>query len=145
MSDLSPRWEALIHSSVAAVILYVTLIVLIRAFGQRALAKWNAFGLVVTVALGSAIATGILSAQVSVLQSAVALTLLLILQLTFAAIHTRWPRFRNIFNPPPEIIFRHGNFIAAKMQRHRIAEQDVRAAVRSRGIDRIEDVDALYR
>ena len=29
------------------------------------------------------------------------------------------------------------------MKRHRIAEQDVRAAVRSRGIDRIEDVDAV--
>jgi uncharacterized membrane protein YcaP (DUF421 family) len=29
------------------------------------------------------------------------------------------------------------------MKRHRIAEQDIRAAVRSRGIDRIEGVDAV--
>jgi hypothetical protein len=110
---------------------------------RPARAKWNAFGFIVTIALGSAMATGILSARVSILQSTLAFALLLGLQLMFATIYTRWPHLRGIFNPPPELIFRHGKFIASRMKRHRIAEQDVRAAVRSRGIDRIEDVDAV--
>ncbi|MCK1317309.1 YetF domain-containing protein [Bradyrhizobium sp. 23] len=143
MAEFAPSWQALIHTAVAAVLSYFVIIILIRAFGQRALAKWNAFGFIVTIALGSAMATGILSARVSILQSTLAFALLLGLQLMFATIYTRWPRLRVIFNPPPELVFRHGKFIASKMKRHRIAEQDVRAAVRSRGIDRIEDVDAV--
>ncbi|WP_085396256.1 DUF421 domain-containing protein [Bradyrhizobium canariense] len=127
MTGSGPSWQALIHIAVAAVLSYFVLIILIRAFGQRALAKWNAFGFIVTIALGSAMATGILSARVSILQSTLAFGVLLALQLMFATIYTRWPRLRVIFNPPPELVLRHGKFIASKMKRHRIAEQDVRA------------------
>jgi len=97
----------------------------------------------VTVALGSVMATGILSARVSLLQSAVAFILLLLLQLTLAAVYTALAGRSKQFTPPPDVIFRNGELIASKMKRHRIAEQDIRAAVRSRGIDRLEDVGAV--
>ena len=44
MTGFGPSWQALIHAAVAAVLSFFLLILLIRAFGQRALAKWNAFG-----------------------------------------------------------------------------------------------------
>jgi hypothetical protein len=44
---------------------YVTLVVALRLSGKRTLAKLNAFDLVVTVALGSALATVVLDPGVS--------------------------------------------------------------------------------
>jgi hypothetical protein len=96
MAGFGPIWQALIHTAVAAVLSYFVLIILIRAFGQRTLAKWNAFGFMVTIALGSAMATGILSARVSFLQSSLAFALLLSLQLMFATIYTRCLAFGHI-------------------------------------------------
>jgi uncharacterized membrane protein YcaP (DUF421 family) len=40
---------------------YIALIALLRIAGQRTLARWHAFDLIVTVALGSTFAYGVLS------------------------------------------------------------------------------------
>lgn len=44
---------------------YLTLVVALRPSGKRALAKMNAFDLVVTVALGSTLATVLLTSDVA--------------------------------------------------------------------------------
>lgn len=59
---------------------YVFLVVAIRAFGKRTLAQLNAFDFIVTVALGSTLATIILSSHVTWAVGAVALALLVLLQ-----------------------------------------------------------------
>jgi hypothetical protein len=51
---------------------YVALILLLRLSGKRTLAKMNAFDLVVTVALGSTLATLLLSSRVTLLEGVTA-------------------------------------------------------------------------
>lgn len=41
------------------------------------------------------------------------------------------------------MLLHHGQFVHDAMRRQRVAEADVRAAVRQHGIDRIEDVGAV--
>jgi hypothetical protein len=48
-----------------SLLVYPTLVLVLRVSGKRTLAKMNAFDLVVTVALGSTLATILLSADVS--------------------------------------------------------------------------------
>jgi uncharacterized membrane protein YcaP (DUF421 family) len=55
---------------------YAFLVVLLRLSGKRTLAKLNAFDLIVTVALGSTLATILLSSDVSWAEGAIALVLL---------------------------------------------------------------------
>lgn len=52
---------------------YATLVVVLRVSGKRTLAKLNAFDFVVTVALGSTLATILLNSTVSWTEGAVAL------------------------------------------------------------------------
>jgi len=53
-----------------AALAYAALVGVLRLAGKRALAKLNAFDLVVTVALGSTLATVLLSKDVSFLEGA---------------------------------------------------------------------------
>lgn len=60
------------------------LIVILRISGKRTLSKFNAFDLVVTVALGSTLATVLLSKDVALAEGIVALGLLASLQYAIA-------------------------------------------------------------
>ncbi|MDD1519238.1 hypothetical protein DAA51_36580 [Bradyrhizobium sp. WBAH10] len=46
-------------------------------------------------------------------------------------------------NPQPELLLHRAKFLQDAMRRQRVAEADVRAAIRHQGIGRVEDVDAV--
>jgi uncharacterized membrane protein YcaP (DUF421 family) len=69
-------WFGLLRVVVVGTLAYVALVVLLRASGKRTLAKLNAFDLIVTVALGSTLATVLLSKSVALLEGLVAFILL---------------------------------------------------------------------
>lgn len=73
-------WEGLVRTAVVGVCAYVALIVLLRASGKRTLSKMNAFDLIVTVALGSVMATVLLSKDTALAQGILAFALLISLQ-----------------------------------------------------------------
>ena len=73
-------WTALAHTVIVGVAAYAALVVLLRLSGKRSLAKMNAFDFVVTVALGSTLATVLLSKEVAPAEGALAFALLLFLQ-----------------------------------------------------------------
>jgi uncharacterized membrane protein YcaP (DUF421 family) len=58
-------WGSIARTAIVGVLAYAALVVLLRISGKRTLAKMNAFDLVVTVALGSTLATILLSKEVS--------------------------------------------------------------------------------
>ena len=68
-------WSDLGRIILIAVLTYPALILVLRLSGKRTLAKMNAFDLVVTVALGSTLATILLSRDVSYLEGLLALAL----------------------------------------------------------------------
>ena len=73
-------WSDLVRVAVIGASAYVTVVVVLRLSGKRTLAKLNAFDLVVTVALGSTLATILLSSDVSWAEGALALAMLALLQ-----------------------------------------------------------------
>ncbi|WP_240493046.1 DUF421 domain-containing protein [Kushneria phosphatilytica] len=68
------------HVLIVGILTYLALIVVLRLSGKRTLSKWNAFDFVVTIALGSVLASALMSSSVSLLQSIVALCVLVLLQ-----------------------------------------------------------------
>lgn len=73
-------WQGLIRVAVVGTAAYVCLVLLLRISGKRTLSKLNAFDFLVTVALGSTLATVLLSADVALLEGLTALVLLVVLQ-----------------------------------------------------------------
>jgi uncharacterized membrane protein YcaP (DUF421 family) len=136
-------WNPLVRTAVSTVVTYLVLIGLLRFAGSRVLAKWYAFDLIVTVALGSNFATGVLNKDISVAQIIAAFVLLIGLQflVTWGVLH--WSRLRVIVNPQPSLILHNGRFIDDAMKRQRVGEADVRAALRGHGFSSLKQVGAV--
>lgn len=136
-------WESLLRTIVVGALAYIALVVFLRVSGKRTLSKMNAFDLVVTVALGSTLATVLLTKDVALADGAVAFALLIGLQfvVTWSSIRVRWIR-RWVTGEPLILLYR-GAFLPAALRHARVTEDDVRAAVRAAGLGDLEMVQAV--
>lgn len=122
---------------------YVALVLVLRLSGKRTLAKLNAFDLVVTVALGSTLATIFLSTEVSWSEGVAALGALALLQFLVAVATSRFPRARALVTGTPTLVLRDGRMLADAMREQRLGEPEVRQAIRSTGIGDLAAVAAV--
>ena len=71
------NWEEIVRILVVGPLAYAALILMLRVSGKRTLSKMNAFDLVVSVALGSLLATILLSKDVSLAEGIAAFSMLI--------------------------------------------------------------------
>jgi uncharacterized membrane protein YcaP (DUF421 family) len=122
---------------------YVTLVLILRVSGKRTLSKLNAFDLVVTVALGSTLATIVLSADVSWSEGAVALLLLALLQLVVSWSTSHIAGARAFVTAEPTLLVRDGTMLTDRMRGRRVTEDEIRQAARSSGVGGLDQVAAV--
>ncbi|MGR2752005.1 DUF421 domain-containing protein [Agromyces arachidis] len=122
---------------------YASLVVVIRISGKRTLSRLNAFDLLVTVALGSTLATIILSADTSFAEGVTALVVLCGLQFVVAFATSRLPRLRRIVTAEPTLILRDGVIDHDALRRHRLDESELLQAVRRSGRGDVASVGAV--
>ena len=136
-------WDNLIRTLIVGVLAYVMLVTFLRISGKRTLSKMNAFDWVVTVALGSTLATILLNKDVALAEGALAFALLIGMQfiVTWSSVRVRWVR-RLVTGEPRMLLYR-GEFLSDAMQHARVTEDEVRAAVRSAGLTNLEAAEAV--
>ena len=122
---------------------YATVVAVLRLAGKRTLAKLNAFDLVVTVALGSVLATILLSSDVSWTEGALALGLLAGAQSAAAWLTVRRPRLRVVVTARPRLLLRDGAALPEAMRAERISLDEIRQAVRASGAGGLSSVAAV--
>ena len=85
-------WQPLARTAVIGVLAYLSLVVMLRLSGKRTLSKFNAFDFVVTIALGSTLATALLSQQAALAQGVAAFAVLMGLQfaITWLSVRSAW-------------------------------------------------------
>ncbi len=128
---------------VAAVIAYGWLVLVVRVAGKRSLAKLNAFDLVVTVALGSTLATVILSKDVPLLEGLLAFVVLAALQWVVSRLSVSSTWFKKLIRSDPRLLFEQGRYCDAAMAAERVTRSEVDAAIRSAGFGRPDEVGAV--
>lgn len=136
-------WPELFRVVVVGAAAYVFLIVTMRVSGKRTLSQMNAFDFIVTVALGSTLATILLSTDVSWAEGATALVLLAALQALVAWLSTRWSAFRRTVTSRPVIIVSAGAINVDAMRANRLTESQLMQAVRSGGFGAMSGVGAV--
>lgn len=135
-------WDGLLRVLVVGVLAYLGLVVLLRISGKRTLSKMNAFDFVVTVALGSTLATILLSSDVALAEGLLALALLIFLQFVVTWLSVRSSRFRGFVKNEPKLLFYQGSFLHPAMREERVSREEVEAAVRQQGLASLEEVGA---
>ncbi|MCZ2860436.1 DUF421 domain-containing protein [Blastococcus sp. VKM Ac-2987] len=136
-------WSDVIRVLLVGTAAYVTVVVVLRLSGKRTLTKLNAFDLVVTVALGSTLATILLSTDVAWTEGAVALGLLALLQAVVAWATVRWPGLRMVVTSRPTLVLRNGEPVHDRMREVRVGIDEIRQAIRSSGSGDLADVAAV--
>lgn len=139
---LFDSWYDLGRLLVVGPVAYVALVLLLRISGKRTLAKLNAFDLVVTVALGSTLASVLLSSQVSVAEGVLALFLLVGLQYVVAWTQVRVPAVRRVVKSEPTLVYRDG-FLDDALRRQRVTREEVVQAARTQGHGDLDAVAAV--
>jgi uncharacterized membrane protein YcaP (DUF421 family) len=136
-------WASVIRTIVAGVCSYVLLVALLRVSGKRTLSKMNAFDLVVTVALGSTLATILVSKELSVATGFAGLAILVGLQYAIACLSTRSKLIRQISRSEPRLLVRNGELLHRAIRQERVDESEVMAALRKHGIPNLSLADAV--
>jgi uncharacterized membrane protein YcaP (DUF421 family) len=135
--DLQGVWEVIL----AAPLIYFLVILFVRISGKRTTGQMNNFDWLVTVAVGSLAASGILLESVSLLDAAVGIVVLGVLQwlTTWLSLRVTW--FAHIVKGRPRLLLHKGELQADAMRGERIAASEVRAALRRGGYLKLDEAN----
>ena len=129
----------------SALLAYVAVIVMLRVSGKRTLAKLNAFDFLVTIALGSILATTITSPSVGPVDGIVAIGALIGLQFAVAWASRRWSALSRTVKATPAALLVDGELRPAAMAHSRVRADEVAAALRKHGLATFDGARAVVR
>ena len=136
-------WLGLVRVLVVGSLAYLGLVLLLRVSGKRTLSKMNAFDFVVTVALGSTLATVLLSKDVALAEGIAAFALLIGAQYLITYLSVRSRALKRLVKSEPSLLFYDGDFLADAMRRERVTREEVLAAVRQQGKPSLGQIGAV--
>ena len=136
-------WFSLVRVIVVGACAYIALIILLRASGKRTLSKMNAFDFVVTVAIGSTLATVLLSKDVALAEGVTAFALLIGLQFIITWLSVRSKTISGWVKSEPMLLWHQGEFLRGAMKKARVTENELLAAAREQGTATLETVAAI--
>lgn len=143
MAMIFDDWQGIWRVLVVGGAAYVLLIAMLRLSGKRTLSKMNAFDLIVTVALGSTLATVLLDADLPLAEGVAALALLVSLQFVITWASVRWPWFQGVIKAEPTLLAHQGRLLPGAMRAQRVTEAEIHAAIRQSGHHSLDETRAV--
>ena len=136
-------WFDVARVGLTALVIYAALIAILRVAGKRSLAKLNIFDLVVTVALGSVLASIILTKDISWSEGIAAFVALAGLQrlVSWVSVKSEW--FKQVIRSDARLLLKDGKFLYDNMLAERVTQTEVEAAIRKKGHGSIERIAAV--
>ena len=101
-------WETVAYVVTGTVVMYLSTLIAARIAGRRTLAQLSAFDTIITIAIGSLLASTSVSRDPSYMQGLCVLVTLLALQLLVAAARRRFAVVRRLVEFDPEVVLRDG-------------------------------------
>lgn len=136
-------WQSLQRILVVGPLAYLAVVVLLRLSGKRTLSKMNIFDFVVTISLGSILASVLLSKDVTLEEGVVSFGVLIGLQFIISWLSVRFEAFSRLVKSEPALLYHRGIFLRTAMRRERVVEAEIRAAVRAQGIAAMVQAEAV--
>ncbi|WP_300434958.1 DUF421 domain-containing protein [Christiangramia sp.] len=141
------KWFAFNLESMLAIVLtavgiYIAIIIYTRIAGKRSFSKMSSFDFAMTVALGSMIATTVLSKSVSLWEGIIGLGAIYLLQLSVAILR-RYKLVRNAVDNAPLMLMDGKEVLYHNLKKARVTEDDLRSKLREANVLRIKEVRAV--
>ena len=130
MSDRSwwfSSWTELAQIAIGAAFFYVLVVALVRVLGKRTTSQMNNFDWIISIAVGSLAASGILLKNV-------AIAVLAALQYATTRLVLKSSRFSNLVKAQSTLLTHRGEFLTDAMKAVRVSEEEILAVLRSHGM-----------
>lgn len=135
--------SAVLMVATSTLLIYVSIILLSKLFGPRSFSQMSGFDFAVTIAIGSVLATTILSKDPSVIQGITAITGLFVLQMLVAIGRRRFKAVERTVDHPPLLLMAGTRILWDNMRRAQITQDDLWAQLREANIINLDTVRAV--
>tara|TARA_R110002020_G_C16130361_1_gene761082 strand:- start:196 stop:726 length:531 start_codon:yes stop_codon:yes gene_type:complete len=137
------NWESTFRTVVLTVLGYLAMVFLLRISGKRTLSKMNAFDFVVTIALGSCLASISLNKNITLVDGVLAISLFIVMQYIFTFLSVRFKGFKSLVTSQPAIVFYQGEFLDDEMKKQRLTREELYSACRLKGYANLDQVHLI--
>jgi uncharacterized membrane protein YcaP (DUF421 family) len=121
-------------------IVYLFLVAVFRITGKREVGQMSVLELVVVLVVSDAVQNSMVGSNVTIWGGLVAVITLLGLDLALKTLTGRSRRLRHALEGEPRLLVRDGRVLERALRDEGVEIEEVRSAVRSHGLARIEDV-----
>jgi len=132
---------SLLNIAGSAVVFYVGIVTLVRVLGKRTTSQMNNFDWIITITVGSLVASGILLDNVTIVEASVAILVLAAMQFITTWLVIRSELVRDLVKARPTLLLNKGEFLKKAMRRTRISEAEIWSALRSHGMYNAADAN----
>lgn len=139
-TDLWVPGIPIIEKVARSVIVYFFLIVILRLAGKRTLGQLTAFDLVVLLLLSNTVQNAIIGNDTSLSGGLIGATVLVALNYLIVRSLYKHKKAERAIEGGVTVLLRHGKFIDENMRRQLITHEELQAAARRQGIQRISDI-----
>ncbi|MFN4761782.1 DUF421 domain-containing protein [Gillisia sp. Q332] len=135
-------FQSLLVICINAVGIYAAVILFTRISGKRSFSKMSSFDFAMTVAIGSILASTILSSSVTLLQGVVGLAAVYFLQI-YAAFFRRFNAFSNLIDNKPLLLMDGPTILQHNLKKARVTNDDLRSKLRAANVLDLSQVRAV--
>ena len=135
-------FSSLLTISITTLVIYIAVILFTRLFGKRSFSKMSSFDFAMTVAIGSLIATTVLSKSVSLAEGIMGLFMVYFFQLT-AALLRKWEPFRKAIDNEPILLMDGPEILEDNLRKARVTVGDLRSKLREANVLDLSQVRAV--
>lgn len=123
--------------------IFTIIIIITRIFGLRTFAKMSSFDFASTIAVGSVLASIILTKDYSLLKGAIVLTAIIGFQTLFSYLVRKNDFFKSLFTNKPQLIMWQGKILYESLNSCNIGKDDLIAKLREANVHNFNEVKAV--
>ncbi|HRO62639.1 YetF domain-containing protein [Thermomonas sp.] len=132
----APWWIFVLRAGV----IYLLVMLLVRASGKRAIGQMTPLDLVLLILIGNAVQNGINGGDNSITGAVIMATTLIVLNYAVAFAMSRSRRVERLVEGAPVVLARDGKVFAQVLRRELVSERDFQEALRMGNVTRLEEV-----
>lgn len=137
------NWTSLIRTICLTTLGYAAMVLILRISGKRTLSKMNAFDFIVTIALGSCLATVALNKNVPLADGVTAILLFISFQFLLTWLSVRIKTIKKLITSSPSLLFYKGEFLYPAMKKERITVEEIYSNAWQKGMASLDEVDMI--
>jgi uncharacterized membrane protein YcaP (DUF421 family) len=123
-----------------AIVIFFFLWLITRVVGRSTIGELSTFQLVLFITMGDMVQQAVTQQDYSVTAGVLAVSVFAVLTIALSWANARWPRLRSITHGVPVVILQDGDPLHRAMRRERLSLDDLMAAARQQGFERLSAI-----